>query len=66
MCCHYGYLDTKVVLKSTSSDEFETLMLLSESGITLKFNYNGADEVTVPVDGSAGNFRLKRGVNQNI
>ena len=57
MCEHYCYLDTKIVLKSDSSDAFETLMLFTETGITLKFNFNGADEVTVPVDGNAGNFR---------
>ena len=51
------YLDTKIVLKEDSSNEFETLMLFTESGITLKCQFNGLDQVTVPVDGSVGNFR---------
>ena len=49
-------LDTKVVLKDENSNVFETLMVFTDSGISLKCQFNGANEVAVPVDENIGSF----------
>ena len=43
-------------MKGDNSDEFETLMLFTATGITLKCKFNGADEAIVAVDEATATF----------
>ena len=52
----FEFLDTRVALKGDNSDEFETLMLFTATGITLKCKFNGADEAIVAVDEATATF----------
>ena len=43
-------------MKGDNSDEFEALMLFTDTGITLKCKFNGADEAIVAVDEATATF----------
>ena len=49
-------VDTNVVLKDDYSNVFETLMVFIDSGISLKCQFNGANDIIIPVDKDIGNF----------
>ena len=53
------HLDTKVVLKG-NSDEFETLMVFTDSGITLKCKFNGADEASIAIDETTATYEYNK------